>query len=157
MGSWSDCPECGKCKQVPYNTHAEGRGNAYWFNCFDCGYWENYSDEIYDEESDEYITADWEVRSGYETAVLCVECNRGMRVSKRFPAGTDPQKDPPEFTEYSCGCCFFSFKINHQEKDTITIVRKPLRDTEVLKAQQAGLTEMPERFTDYPIGYGESP
>ncbi len=144
MSGWSDCPECGKCKKVPYNTVADGQGNEYWFRCFDCGYWENYTNEIYDKDTKKWVEAPYEVRSGYEKVTTCDNCERGMRVSKIVAAGKSLD-DPPEKTEYACGVCFFCFQVIHQD-ETVELVRLPLRDIPDEK-------QSAERFTGYPINY----
>ena len=127
MSSYSDTPRCEKCQKVPYNTWLEGRNNAYWMECYDCGYWENYTDNIYDPETDTYQEVEWAVRSGYNPTHTCSNCNRGMRVADVWEGGKS-QDEPPSYTEYSCAMCRFSFAQN-TESGLITIKQKPIGKT----------------------------
>jgi len=152
MPSWSDCPQCDKCQNQPFNTVAEGIDNAYWFNCFDCGYWENYADEIWDSELGMSVPVDWQVRSGYDPVYNCPHCSRGMRKSKILKRGTEISDKQIEAEEFACGVCFFAIRVIPD--GSVSLLRKPLSPEEQQRANAEGVNEMSERFISYPIGYG---
>jgi len=155
LPSWSDCPQCEKCKSEPYNTVAEGIDNAYWVNCFDCGYWESYCDEIWNPDTGVPTQVEWAVRSGYDPIYACPHCTRGMMKSKTLKRGTTIADKQIEWEEFACGVCFFAFRI--LPDGSMSLVRKPLTPEEQERANAERVNEMPERFRYYPIGYGDVP